>query len=113
MPRCRLTAARYVVIGLTNGPGYTPNPCLADQVAWSRERGLLVAAYAVISYPDSGRLAQFRDAGPFEGSDRLGALANAGYQQARYALNTMVTAGLESPIIWLDVEPVRDFEWSQ
>ncbi|WP_372727507.1 hypothetical protein [Nocardioides sp.] len=107
-----LPAARYVVLGLTNGPGYTPNPCLADQVEWIRERRLLAAAYAVISYPDDDRLTAFADAGPFQGKDRLGALANAGYQQARYALGTMAAAGLESPIIWLDVEPVRDFEWS-
>ena len=107
-----LAAARYVVLGLTNGPGYTPNPCLADQVDWIRERRLLAAAYAVISYPDDAQLAAYADAGPFEGEDPLGALANAGYQQARYALGTMVAAGLESPIIWLDVEPVPDFEWS-
>ena len=24
--------ARYVIIGLTNGPGFYPNPCLASQV---------------------------------------------------------------------------------
>lgn len=104
--------ARYVVIGLTNGPGYTPNPCLEGQVAWVRERGLLAAAYAVISYPDDARLARFAEAGPFDGADRLGALANAGYQQARYALDTMAAGGLESPVIWLDVEPVRDFDWT-
>ena len=44
--------AEYVVIGLTNGPGFHANPCLADQVAWVRERGLLMAAYSVISWPD-------------------------------------------------------------
>ena len=33
----------YVVVGLTNGPGFYPNPCLADQVAWVRERGLLLS----------------------------------------------------------------------
>ena len=44
--------AEYVVIGLTNGPGFHANPCLADQVAWAEEQGLLVSAYSVISWPD-------------------------------------------------------------
>ena len=29
-----LDAARYVILGLTNGPGFYANPCLASQVAW-------------------------------------------------------------------------------
>ena len=38
--------AEYVVVGLTNGPGFHANPCLADQVAWVRgarpaDRGVL------------------------------------------------------------------------
>ena len=30
--------ARFVVVGLTNGPAFTPNPCLAAQVAGQRGR---------------------------------------------------------------------------
>src|SRR6478672_8225031 len=26
------SSAKFVLVGLTNGPGFTPNPCLADQV---------------------------------------------------------------------------------
>ena len=33
-----LPSAQYVVIGLTNGPGFVANPCLADHVAWAKER---------------------------------------------------------------------------
>lgn len=105
-------AAKYVIIGLTNGPAFTPNPCLADQVAWVRERELLVAAYAVNSYPDDATLRRYGDDGPYDGSQRLGALRNVGYQQARYNLANMVAAGLRTPMIWLDVEPVPIFEWS-
>ena len=36
--RCRCREAEFVILGLTNGPGFTANPCLAEQVAWVRER---------------------------------------------------------------------------
>lgn len=104
--------AKFVIIGLTNGPGFTPNPCLSSQVQWVKERNLLAGAYAVTSYPDARTLAQFRDEGPFDGSSRLGALSNVGYQQAKYNLATMARAGLTSPVIWIDVEPVPTFVWS-
>ena len=42
----------------------------------------------------------------------LGALANTGYQQALATVATMRAAGLASPIVWMDVEHVPDFEWS-
>lgn len=107
-----LPAAEYVVVGLTNGPGFYPNPCLADQVAWVRDRGLLLAAYAVLSYPDDDTLERFGDDGPHDGSTALGALRNIGYQQALYNIRSMRATGLDSPIVWLDVEPVALFDWS-
>ncbi|HYF73158.1 MAG TPA: hypothetical protein VD864_10080 [Nocardioides sp.] len=107
-----LASAEYVVLGLTNGPGFTANPCLADQVRWVRERRLMAAAYAVASYPDDAAVAEHRASGPYDGSSRLGALANTGYQQALANVVTMRRAGLASPVVWVDVEPVRDFEWS-
>lgn len=107
-----LPSARYVIIGLTNGPAFTPNPCLAEQVAWVRERKLLASAYAVASYPDDATLARNADSGPFEGGKRLGALANVGYQQARYNVTSMRAVGLDSPVVWIDVEPVIGFDWS-
>jgi hypothetical protein len=73
MPRAD---AEYVVIGLTNGPGFHANPCLADQVAYAKEHELLVAAYS------------------------------------EFNLQSMQAAGLDSPIIWLDIEQVPHYEWS-
>ena len=103
----------FVVIGLTNGPGFYPNPCLADQVAWVRERGLLLSAYAVLSYPDADALERFGDDGPFDGSTALGALRNIGFQQALYNIRSMRATGLDTPLVWLDVEPVALFDWSE
>ncbi|HET9421190.1 MAG TPA: hypothetical protein VFO49_08635 [Nocardioides sp.] len=107
-----LDTAEFVILGLTNGPGFTPNPCLPDMVEWVRERGLMVAAYAVGSYPDEAAVEMYGGLGPFDGSTRDGALANTGYQQARYNVTSMLRTGLETPVVWIDVEPVPDFEWS-
>ena len=92
--------AEYVVVGLTNGPGFFANPCLADQVAWVKERGLLIAAYSVISWPDEAAQQEY------------GGLREAGYAQAQFNVASMEAAGLESPLVWLDVEQVPFYEWS-
>ena len=94
------------MLGLTNGPGFTPNPCLAEQTAHVRERHLLAGAYAVASYPDDATLARYADQGPFDGSSELGALGNVGYQQALYNVTSMQRVGLVAPVVWIDVEPV-------
>jgi hypothetical protein len=107
-----LPEAEYVVLGLTNGPGFTENPCLAEQVAWVRDRHLMAAAYAVASWPDDAAVTEHADAGPYDGGSELGSLANTGYQQALTNIATMRRAGLTTPMIWVDVEPVPDFEWS-
>ena len=103
--------AKFVVLGLTNGPGFYPNPCLGSQVAFVKSRNLLAAAYSVISTPQAGDLAKYGGQGPYDAGTRLGALSNVGYQQAVFNLSTMKGAGLQSPIVWLDVEPVPDFDW--
>lgn len=105
-------AAEFVIIGLTNGPSFYPNPCIADQVRWVADRKLLGAAYAVVSYPDAATLRRYGDQGPFASKDRLGALRNVGYQAALFNIATMRAAKLPSPIVWVDVEPVPTFEWT-
>jgi len=105
-------AARFVVIGLTNSPSFTVNPCLADQVDWARERGLWTAAYAIVTFPDRRTLERLGDEGPYDGSTRLGALRNVGHQAALFNVASMAKAGLPSPIVWVDVEPVASFPWS-
>ncbi len=107
-----LEDAKYVILGLTNGPSFAPNPCLADQVEWVRSRGMMMAAYAVHSYPSQQQLARYGGQGPFNGGTKLGRLANVGFQQTQFDLATMRKTGLRTPIIWLDVEPVPDYGWS-
>lgn len=105
-------AAEFVILGVTNGPSFTPNPCLADQVAWLDERDLLGAAYAVHSFPDAATVARYGDSGPFPSAGRADALRNTGYAAARFNVATMRAAGLVTPVVWVDVEPVRLFAWS-
>ncbi|MCZ4500305.1 MAG: hypothetical protein JWQ74_2860 [Marmoricola sp.] len=104
-------AAKFVILGLTNGPSFTPNPCLTDQLRWVKDRHLLGAAYAVHSTPDTATLRKYGDRGPFRGSTRLGALSNAGYSAAGYNVASMRAARLFTPIVWIDVEPVPRFDW--
>lgn len=105
-------AARFVVIGLTNGPSFVANPCLQSQVDWVRERHLLGAAYAVVSYPDARTLGQLGSSGPFGSASRLDRLRNTGYQAAQFNIASMKRTGLRTPTVWVDVESVPHFSWS-
>ena len=105
--------AEYVIIGLTNGPGFYANPCLQSQVDWAKGRQLLVAAYAVASFPDDATLATYGEMGPFDAGTRRGRLQNTGYQQARFNVASLQRTGLETPIVWIDVESVPFYDWSR
>ena len=87
-------SARFVVIGLTNGPAFHPNPCLAAQVDYARSRHLWAAAYAVLTFPTRGQLRTY-------GGPRA-----AGRAQARQNVAAMRAVGLPAPVVWVDVEPV-------
>jgi hypothetical protein len=65
------------------------------------------AAYAVVTYPTPRQLRTYDDEGPYDPGDRAGRLRNSGYAQARLNLTSMRQAGLDSPVVWLDVETVR------
>jgi hypothetical protein len=99
-------SAAFVIIGLTNGPAFHPNPCLAAQVDFARAHEMWAAAYAVVTYPTPGQLRRYGDAGPRPSAERRNRVWNTGCAQARQNLTAMRDAGLPSPIVWLDVEPV-------
>ncbi len=104
--------ARFVVIGLTNGPGFYPNPCIADQVEWVRKRGLHIGTYAMTTYPKPRQLARYGDTGPWSATGLRNRLRNAGYAQAAFNLETMRRVGLDSSFIWVDVEPYPVAPWT-
>ncbi|RYU10820.1 hypothetical protein [Nocardioides iriomotensis] len=98
--------ARFVVIGLTNGPAFHPNPCLASHVEYARERQMWASAYAVATYPTDKQLRLYGDAGPRSDRTLRGRLYNSGYAQAKLNVAEMQAVGLDSPAVWVDVEPV-------
>lgn len=102
------STARFVVLGLTNGPAFTPNPCLASQVQWARARHLWTGVYSVISYPTAAQLQRYGGTGTL--ATRL---KRVGAAEARFNLATMRRAGLPTaPLVWVDVEPVHGWPWS-
>ncbi|MDQ5841802.1 MAG: hypothetical protein M3537_11850, partial [Chloroflexota bacterium] len=105
-------SAQFVVIGLTNGPAFFPNPCLATQTAWAKAHHVYTATYAMTTYPTAGQLATYGSMGPYVGTSLTAKLANTGYAQAQFNVASMRKAGLVSPFMWVDVEPYPVAPWS-
>jgi hypothetical protein len=105
-------SSKFVIIGLTNGPAFYPNPCLKSQVDFAKKRHLWTAGYAMTTYPTDAQLKKYGSTGPYKGTDKLTKLRNAGYAQGLFNLANMAKAGLTSPMIWIDVEPYRVAPWS-
>ncbi|HEX4811180.1 MAG TPA: peptidoglycan-binding protein [Nonomuraea sp.] len=108
-----LDSASFVIIGLTNGPGFVANPCLADQVAWAKATGRWTAAYAMTTFPRRGERATYAASGPWSATDPLGALRNAGYAQGLFNVASMRATGLDVPLVWVDVEPYPTHPWTR
>jgi hypothetical protein len=104
--------ADFVVLGLTNGPGFYPNPCLQSQVNWARERGIWVGTYAMTTYPKPSQLRTYGATGPWQPTSRLNRLRNTGYAQAGFNLATMDRVGLTRKFLWVDVEPYPVAPWT-
>lgn len=99
--------ASFAVLGLTDGGSFRPNPCLAEQVASVKARPLWISAYAIITYPTSEQLGRLGGSGTL--TERLG---RVGAAQADFNLATMARVGLQSPMVWVDVEPRTKSPWS-
>lgn len=97
--------AQFVVIGLTNGPGFYPNPCLAAQVRGAQRRHLLTAAYAFTTLPNASQIRRYGDSGPYSTGTALGRVRNAAYAEAQVNVASLRRTGLRTPIVWMDVEP--------
>jgi peptidoglycan hydrolase-like protein with peptidoglycan-binding domain len=105
-------SAAFAIVGLTNGPGFTPNPCLAAQVAWTQSRALWVSAYAMTTFPTKSERATYGATGPWSPATSIGQLRNAGYAQALFNVAQMTATGLLVPFVWVDVEPYAVAPWS-
>jgi hypothetical protein len=109
-----LDSAAFVIVGLTNGPGFHPNPCLADQVAWVKAQHRWLGAYSMTTYPDRATLRTYGGDGPWTpGVHDRARLRNAGYRQALFNVDSMRSAGVDVPFVWVDVEPYPTHPWSR
>jgi Putative peptidoglycan binding domain len=104
----------YVILGLTDGPGHTVNPCLGSQLSWVHRHGSRVGAYLVVTYPTPQQLAQ-AGTGLYGscGTSLLCQLHNDGAAQAAQAVATMKARGLRPPRVWMDVEMPPSRPWSR
>jgi hypothetical protein len=103
---------KFVIVGLTNGRAFTPNPCLDLHLAWVRSHHVYASAYAFATYPTRAQLRRYRHSGPYDGHRFLGALRNAGHAAARYNIRVMQRHGFTTPHVWLDLEPSSSRPWS-
>jgi Putative peptidoglycan binding domain len=102
-----LDSSSFAVLGLTNGGSFRANPCLSRQVASVRSRHLWAGAYAISTYPTDAELARYGGTGTLTQQ-----LRRVGTAQAAFNLGTMARVGLQSPMIWVDVEPSTRTPWS-
>jgi hypothetical protein len=102
----------FVVVGLTNGRAFTPNPCLGEHLTWVRNHRAAAAAYAFAAFPSRAQLRRHRNHGPYDGRTGFGALKNAGHAAAAYNIAVMRRHGFSTPHVWLDVEPSSSHPWS-
>lgn len=105
--------AQYWIVGLTNGRAFTRNPCLSWHLRAAAQRAVLASAYTMLSYPNKAERAIHGASGPFGTATYADRIANVGYAQAAFALDTMSAAGFASPFVWIDVEPRAERRWSK
>jgi hypothetical protein len=103
----------FVVLGLTNGPGFHVNPCIDTQLAFIRGRHIPMAVYAMTTYPTVAEARTYGSSGPFTASTALGRLGNAAVAQARFNVATMRAKGIQVPFVWIDVESYAPWDWSK
>lgn len=103
-----LEGSQYVITGITNGPGFTVNPCLRSQIQWAKDRNLWIGAYAVTTYPTPAELERFDG----NQTDLYRRLWYTGAFQAVINVVNMRRAGNNAPMIWVDVEPSKGRPWS-
>ena len=102
---------KFVIFGLTGGYGFTLNPCLADQVAWAKDRDKYLAAYSFTGAASPAEVIKYAKSGPYKAETTRNAFRNSGYAVARTTIDEMTAAELTVPFVWLDIEPSTKRPW--
>jgi hypothetical protein len=105
--------ATFVIVGVTNGPGFHPNPCLASQLRWVRRHHRWLGGYALTTYPTAADIAAYGAKGPYDASTPRGRLQNAAAAEATFNINTIAHVKMAVPMLWVDVEPYPFWPWSR
>jgi hypothetical protein len=104
--------ATFLIVGLTNGPAFVANPCLANQLRWARNHHTRLGAYALASYPSARMVRHHGGSGPYDPGVRFRRLRNTAYAEAEFNLATMRRLDIHVPTMWVDVEPYPLYPWS-
>ena len=103
---------QFVVIGLTNGPGFSVNPCLGSQVAFAKRNHILTGQYAMTTFPTAAQRRRYAAAGPWHGTSTLTKIRNAAYAEARFNVAAAKRVGLTGKFLWVDVEDYPVAPWT-
>ena len=104
--------AAFVIVGLTNGRGFTANPCVTSQAAWARAARVPAAAYLVTTYPTRAQKRRWGASGPLRGTRLPDRVYNVGWAQAMDAVRVLRRSGLRVNAVWIDIEANRVRPWS-
>ena len=102
----------FVVLGLTNGPGFHVNPCIGSQVAFAKSHHILTGEYAMTTFPTASQQRRYGTSGPFKGTGQLTKIRNAAYAEAKFNVATAKRVGLTGKFIWVDVEDYPVAPWT-
>ena len=83
----------FVVIGLTNGPGFAANPCLKSQVAWAKSHHRGTGIYAMTTFPTLSQLSRYGGSGPYRGRDQASQIRDAAWTEAKLNVTNARAAG--------------------
>jgi hypothetical protein len=104
--------SQFVIVGLTNGPAFHRNPCIAREMTWVRNHDVWRSAYSVTTYPHPAELSTHGRTGPYGTADVYARLRNVGWSQARFNAATMRANHVVTPFVWVDVEYSPGNPWS-
>ena len=85
---------------------------MKKQVAWVKNHHVWAGTYSMTTYPSARRIARYGATGPHTHRNLGGMLWNTGYAQAKFNVATAARVGLETPFMWVDVEPYPTHPWT-
>jgi hypothetical protein len=93
------------VVGVTDGHGFSGNPCLASEFTWSQQATHPGALYVNVDLPSATpSQGQTGPAGTCASGDVSCFAYNYGFNNSQYAIRYATSQGVDARVWWLDVE---------